>query len=253
MRFHAKGVWPFTPDMEPQIASDQGVAALEDMIRATESLCPEVNRLGLFENWERYSRGDVFCNIGWGGSQKFLNGPASKMRGNMLYGPTPGGIVDGDLLVTPYFNWGWNYVVTTHSRIREISYLFALFASSPNMSTLSVRQQDGYFDPFRREHYEDEGIKAAYSPEFLNVHRHSLENAIPDLNLQNQGEYFRSLGSWIHRALLKEISPQQAMKRAETRWRLITNRADKQLQQKRWSQLRSKYPTSVRERLKDIG
>ena len=29
--------------------------------------------LGLFENWERFSKGDIYCNIGWGGSQKYFN------------------------------------------------------------------------------------------------------------------------------------------------------------------------------------
>lgn len=74
VRFHAKGLWPFSAQMEPQIASDAGVEALEEMIRATEHLCPETSQLGLFANWERYSRGDIYCNIGWGGSQKYLNG-----------------------------------------------------------------------------------------------------------------------------------------------------------------------------------
>lgn len=144
-----------------------------------------------------------------GGSQKYLNGAASKMRGNMIYGPKPGGIVDGKLLVSPYFNWGWDYVVTSNSASPEIAYLFALFASTPEMSTLAVRQVDGFFDPFHPEHYEDEDIQAAYSPEFLKVHQQSLLNAIPDLYLKNQGGYFRVLGEWLHRALEKEASPKE--------------------------------------------
>ncbi len=253
VRFHAKGIWPLSQDMKPQIDSDQGVAALEEMIRVTEFLHPDVTKLGLFENWNAYAKGDIYCNIGWGGTQKYLNGPRSNMRGNMIFGPTPGGIVDGDLLITPYFNWGWNYVVTSNSTQPELAYLFALFASSPNMSTLAVRQADGYFDPFRPEHYEDEGIKAAYSPAFLDVHRHSMQNAIPDLYLQNQGEYFRTLGTWLNRALRRELSPKEALSRAAARWRIITNSADKKKQKKRWLELRKKYPRSVRERLKDIG
>ena len=40
IRFHAKGIWPFSPEMIPQVASDAGVQALEDMIRATAcNLC----------------------------------------------------------------------------------------------------------------------------------------------------------------------------------------------------------------------
>lgn len=253
VRFHAKGVWPFSPDMEPQIASDAGLAALEEMIGATQNLHPDATRLGLFENWERYGKGDIYCNIGWGGSQKFLNSPQSKMRDRMVYGPTPGGVVDGTLIQTPYFNWGWDYVVPTNSNHPEIAYLFALFASTPNMSTLAVQQTDGFFDPYRPEHYEDEAIKAAYSPAFLKVHRESLEAAIPDLYLRDQGEYFRVLGQWLTQALAGEVSPQTALNRIEQRWHLITNRSGRQSQVERWAQLKGKYPSKLRAALRDLS
>lgn len=252
VRFHAKGVWPFTAEMEPQIASDEGVEALEEMIRATENLCPEAATLGLFENWERYSRGDVYCNIGWGGSQKYLMGATSPMRGNMVYGQTPGGLLDGQLLETPYFNWGWNYVISRNSNQPELSYLFALFASSPEMSTLAVRQPDGFFDPFRPEHYVDEEINAAYSSEFLKVHRTSMVSAIPDLYLRNQGEYFRVLTEGLGRALSGEAAPKAALERVAQQWRLISNSSDRFQQTARWRRLRGKYPPNLQQRLRDL-
>lgn len=253
VRFHAKGFWPFSHDMEPQIASAAGVAALEEMIDATRHLCPEVSSLGLFENWERYSRGDIYCNIGWGGSQKYFNAPGSRMRGNMVFGPTPGGMVNDVLLSTPYFNWGWDYVVPRNSKFPEIAYLFALFASTPDMSTLAVQQTDGFFDPYRPEHYDDTNIVAAYSPAFLKVHRASLENAIPDLYLRDQGEYFRVLAEWLTRALDGSVSPQTALTRVEQRWRLVTDRSGRTTQTERWQRLRSKYPAHLRASLRDIG
>lgn len=252
VRFHAKGVWPMSQDLVPQIASEEGVLALEDLIRVTEHLCPESSNLGLFENWERYSKGDVYCNIGWGGSQKYLNGPNSPMRDRMVFGPTPGGIVDGELLLTPYFNWGWNYVVTSHSSEPEIAYLFALFASSSEMSTISVQQQAGYFDPFRPEHYENKLVQEIYTEPFLKVHADSMKNAIPDLYLAHQGEYFRVLSEWLGRALRREATPEKALKRVAENWQLISSRAGHQKQKERWIQLRGKYPAHVRERLRDL-
>ena len=91
IRFQAKGVWPFSPEMEPQITTDAGIGALEDMIRASEHMAPGASQLGLFDNWERFSQGDIYCTIGWGGSQKYFNRPASKIRNKLTYGPTPGG------------------------------------------------------------------------------------------------------------------------------------------------------------------
>ncbi len=253
VRFHAQGIWPFSPEMEPQIASEAGLAALEDMIRATQSQAPEAMTLGLFQNWERYSQGDIYCNIGWGGSQKYLNGPKSKMRGNMVYGPTPGGVVDGEVITTPYFNWGWNYVIPNNSIHPELAYLFALFAATPEMSTLAVKQPDGFFDPFRPEHYADADIKAAYTTEFLDIHRSCLETAIPDLYLQGQGEYFRILSEWLVRALAGDVTPQVALERVAHRWRLITGGSGQRAQQQRWAQLRDKYPAQLKAVLRDYS
>lgn len=253
VRFHAKGVWPLSHDLEPQIAGDAGVEALEELIRVSEHLCEGVNYLGLFENWKRYARGDVYCNIGWGGTQKFLNGPKSAMRGRMTYGPTPGGVVNNELLVTPYFNWGWNYVVTSNSVEPEIAYLYALFASSPEMSTRAIRQQGGYFDPFRPEHYSDPQIREIYSQAFLDVHQKSLRGSIPDLYLANQSEYFRALSDWLNRALNRSVTPQQALRRVAQSWQLINNRSNPDKQRERWRQLRLKYPEHVRTKLSDIS
>ena len=252
VRFHGKGIWPFSPLMEPQIASEAGLAALEEMIAASQYLAPESTQLGLFENWERFSRGDIYCNIGWGGTQKYLNRPTSPMRGNLVFGPTPGGDFDGEKVTMPYFNWGWNYVVTTNAKHPEIAYLFALFASTPFMSTQAVRQPGGFFDPYREEHYSDPGIQETYSPEFLDVHRTSMQTAIPDLYLKGQGEYFRILGEWLARAIDGEVAPLTALQRAAQRWQLVTNSSGLQDQQQRWADLRAKYPACAREVLRDI-
>ena len=121
------------------------------------------------------------------------------------------------------------------------------------MSTLAVRQDDGFFDPFRPEHYQDSGIKAAYSEEFLEVHRSSMEAAIPDLYLKDQVEYFRVLNEWLFRALAGDVAPQTALDRVAQRWNLIANRSDRAVQSERWARLREKYPVAIRNVLRDLG
>lgn len=246
VRLHAKGSWPFSEDMEPLIASDAGVEALEEMIAATASLYPGAERFGLFENWERFAEGSTYCNIGWGGTQKFLNQPGGRMRGNLRHGPTPGGVVAGVSYVTPYFNWGWNYVVVKTARHAEIAYLFALFASSAEMSTRAVRQPEGFFDPHRAEHYEDPVIRETYTPAFLDVHRASLRDAIPNLYLKDQGAYFWALGQGISQALRGEASAKNVLERVTRQWYLITSNAGKPHQIERWKRLRAKYPAALR-------
>ena len=253
VRFHAKGVWPLSLDLEPQLASDEGVSALEDMIRATEFLYPQARSAGLFENWEHYGKGNTYANIGWGGSQKYLNGPKSAMKGRMVYGLTPCGEISGKHVNMPYFNWGWNYVVTSASKQPELAYLFALFASTSEVSTLSVREQAGFFDPFRAEHYSDPIIRETYTPEFLAVHQSSMRQSIPDLYLAQKGEYFQALSKWLDAAINGDADPAEALERVSTEWSLWNLRVGKDAQKARWRALRANYPSAARNALRDLS
>lgn len=253
VRMHAKGVWPLSADLTPQIASDEGVEVLEEMIRASEHLVPLSSvDTGLFENWARYEKGDVYCNIGWGGTQKFLNQRGSRMRGNMRFGPTPGGLIEGQQLITPYFNWGWTYVVSASTDVAELAYLFSCFAVSPEISTIAVQEKDGFFDPFRTEHYDDPIIREIYSPEFLKVHEASMRGAIPDFYLAQRGAYFASLSEWLMRGLMGEVPAKDAMRRASEEWKLISIESGIDRQMDRWQQLRKKYPPDVAKMLRDL-
>lgn len=250
VRFHAKGAFPFDDDMNPQINGDAGVKALEELVAASQHLYPGAGSNGLFENFEAYSNGDKFANIGWGGTQKFLNSEKSNVKGRLAFGPTPGGIIDGELVKTPYFNWGWNYVVSSVSDEQEIAYLFTLYACSPAMSTVAVRDPDGYFDPFRGAHYKDPQIIETYSEPFLKVHEASMRGSIPDLYLKGQGEYFDELRVNIQVADIGEKTPKEALDDVASSWERITRRMGKRSQQVQWRFLKSLYPEDVRKALK---
>ena len=109
-----------------------------------------------------------------------------------------------------------------------------------------------YFDPLRSEHYQNKDIRDAYSDEFLDVHFESMQNAIPDLYLAHQGEYFRVLGDWLNRALHGDVTPEEALTRVRENWQLISYRTDFEKQKQRWNQLREKYPQAIANRLRDL-
>ena len=249
IRFHAKGFFPFTDGLVPQINNEAGVKALEELAAASKFLYPGARTDGLFENFEAYGKGTAYANIGWGGTQKYLNGPKSGVRGKLTYGPMPGGNVKGAILKTPYFNWGWNYVVSSLSKEPEIAYLFTLYAVSPEQSTIAVRDRDGYFDPFRNEHYKDPEIISLYSKEFLDVHGASMRGAVPDLYLKGQGEYFDSLRVNVQAADAGQKTPKQALDDTARDWNRITKRIGLKSQVVQWQFLKGLYPDSIRGRL----
>ncbi len=248
-RFHAKGFYPLADDLTPQINNDAGVAALEELIAASAYLYPGARTNGLFENFEAYGDGNKFANIGWGGTQKFLNSDKSNMKGKTTYGLMPGGMQNNELLRTPYFNWGWNYVVSTYSSNPEIAYLFTLYAASPVMSTIAVRDPGGYFDPFRKVHYQDAEIAETYTPEFLATHEVSMANSIPDLYLKGQGEYFDELRVNIAAADAGTKTAKEALDDCASSWERITRRMGAQSQKVQWLFLKSIYPADIRAKL----
>lgn len=249
VRFHAKGYFPLDDNLNPQINNDAGVEALEELIAASKHQSPNATTNGLFDNWKEFANGNIFCDIGWGGTQKYLNSNLSNIRGNLKFGPTPGGIVNGQLLKTSYFNWGWNYTVANTSAHKEIAYLFSLFACSPKMSTIAVREKDGYFDPFRVEHYEDSIIRATYSPEFLAEHRSSMKNSIPDLYLRGQTQYYDVLRTQISLAHDGKISVREALDQTAKTWNRLHIKFDRKGQLEQWQFLKGLYPESIRHHL----
>lgn len=249
-RFHAKGFYPLADDLTPQINNDAGVAALEELIAASQYQYPGAKTNGLFENFEAFGEGDKFTNIGWGGTQKFLNSDKSKIKGKLAFGDMPGGVVNGELIKTPYFNWGWNYIVSSVSPEPEIAYLYTLYAASPVLSTIAVRDPAGYFDPTRNAHYEDAEIKNTYSPEFLVAHKASMINSIPDLYLKGQGEYFDELRVNIAAADAGTKTAKAALDDTAAAWGRITRRMGARSQEVQWRYLKSNYPAGIRDKLK---
>jgi multiple sugar transport system substrate-binding protein len=140
-------------------------------------------------------------------------------------------------------------VVSSVSQEPEIAYLYSLFACSPKMSTIAVRDPAGYFDPFRGAHYQDPAIQKTYTKEFLAAHKESMANSIPDLYLKGQGEYFDELRVNLAAADAGTKTPKQAMDDTAAAWARITRRMGARSQEVQWRFLKSLYPANVRDRL----
>lgn len=249
-RFHAEGYYPLQDDMTPNINNEAGVRALQALIDASQWQSPGSRTNGLFENWDVFSRGNVFCNIGWGGTQKHLM-TVPEMQDNLVHSALPGIQTDGESSRMGYFNWGWNYAVSAHSAQPELAYLFTLFCTSPAISTRVVSEPGGYFDPFRQEHYSDETVRQVYGESFLNAHREGLQNCLPDLYLSGQSSYLDALRQQILAAVDGEMDAHRALNTCVQRWNHLTRRLGARKQAREWQSLKSRYPASLRALLRD--
>ena len=84
---------------------------MHERVAARRFLAPGVHNHGLFENGEAFVRGDL------------------------SFGLTPGGSINGKHFATPYFNWGCNHFASSILNDSELAYLFTLFASTAETST----------------------------------------------------------------------------------------------------------------------
>ncbi len=246
VRLHAKGVLPFGDNMQCQLTKNEGVEALQELADASAFLEPGVLQNGLFENFRSFARGNKYCNIGWGGTQKYLNGPQSAVKNRLVYTALPGGIPGLEEPWLPFFNWGWNFVVPRSSEQAELAYLFCLFASTSVPSTLSVRESEGYFDPFRIEHYDDPQIRKTYSQDFLNTHYYSMSNAFPDLYIRGRGLYFDVLRQAVFACGSGMTSAEPILKSVAEAWEKITDELGRDQQRRQWSYLKEQvYPSRL--------
>lgn len=247
VRLHAKGVLPFGENMQCQLTKDEGIEALEELSATSAYLEPGVLKNGLFENFRSFGVGNKYCNIGWGGTQKYLNGPESAVKNRLVYAALPGGKLGLEESWLPFFNWGWNFVVPKSTRQAELAYLFCLFATTSVPSTLSVREPDGYFDPFRIEHYDDPQVKASYSQDFLNTHYYSMSNAFPDLYIRGRGLYFDALRQAVFACGAGMTSAAPMLKSVSDAWERITDELGRDQQLGQWTYLKENvYPKRLR-------
>ena len=242
MRLHGKGLLPVDASMRPRFQEPEAREALAELVADSRLQHQSARSFGLFENWRLYAEGNALCNVGWGGTQKYLNGPESRVRDALVHDLPPGG--QGGTQRFGFFNWGWNYVLTPSATNRELAFLFALFATSPVVSTQAVAQ-DGFFDPFRSEHYRSPEIVATYSKPFLDVHQSAMRQSIPDFYLAGQSEYFGVLRRFLTRADRGELGVDESLGLAAKAWESITDRMGRDNQIEQWGFIRSRYPSEL--------
>lgn len=251
IRLHAKGVYPFDERMTPRLNTPEGRAAAEELIAASSSQAPGVRSNGLFENWDAYKQGSSYANIGWGGSMKSFRAADSPIRESVVVAQTPGGLGSGGAsFPVSYFNWGWNFTVSSQSKRKDLGATFSLFATEPVPSTEAVAAADGFFDPFLAEHYGDARVQDIYTKGFLGEHRAAMDTAIPDLYVEGRVEYFDLLGRFLDRANRGKSDLGKTMELLQRGWERITERIGRDRQAEQWNLVAKSYPAEVARHLR---
>src|SRR6266511_4220923 len=207
-RFISKGGAYFDDNMDPLIASDAGVAALEEQKRLVDSIMwPDAVSGDWTAAYSRFPEGTVFCAWAWPSLGQFAEDPTnSKVAGKVSAMPIPGTMKGG----------------------------------------LGAINHTGTLDPYRRSWYETQEMKKRYGEELLGVLLQMTPQAFKDISLRGANQYLDNLNLNLQQAFGGQKGQEKALQDTEKEWQKITDRLGRGLQIEAWRSERNTYPEQIR-------
>ncbi len=112
---------------------------------------------------------------------------------------------------------------------------------------MAIRESNGFFYPFLDNHYYDPAIIKAYGRPFLDFHRSSMKNCIPDFYVSGYDFYIGVLRDKLNNALRGSMLAKAALDLAELEWQQITFRSGSSELSEQWAGLLAKSPDAIRQ------
>ncbi|MDR5684396.1 MAG: extracellular solute-binding protein [Armatimonadota bacterium] len=253
-RFVSKGGAYFNDNMDPTIATEEGVTALEEQVRLVRNhMLPEAVTGDWTVAYSRFPQGAVFFAWAWPSLGKFAEDPAhSRIAGKVGTMAVPGTMHDGELIRAVPHVVGWSFSISRYGKNPEAAYCFVQWFTGPETG-LDAIARVGTLDPFRKPWFEAEQMRKAYGAELLPVLLESAQSAFPDLSLRGANEYLDKLNLNLQQAFAGKKTPEQALKDTEAEWQKTTDRLGRLGQIEAWRSERQGYPAPIRELWKKLG
>ena len=241
-RLISKGRLYFDGDMNPTFNSDEGVAALEDMLAMNEYLHPDAFSFTWSSNYNAFGRGEGFMNIVWPSGFKYSKAPSTgpattgKIAATVMPADT---LPDGSLLYAGMFCWGYGYAVSKYSANPELAYAYAQWMTSPTISADAIPYLGGYSDPYRINHMKQptKRLVETYTEPYLETLYNNMVNTVPDFCLPGGFEYQDALDKEVHACMIGDKKPKEALDAAAHKFERITRRIGKDKVKKSWLSL----------------
>lgn len=250
-RLVSKGRLYFDQEMNPTFNSDEGIAALEDMLEMNDYLHPDAFSFTWSSNYNAFGRGEGFMNIVWPSGFKYSKAPSTgpATTGKIAATVTPADTLpDGSLLYAGMFCWGYGYSVSKYSANPELAYAYCQWMTSPTISADAIPYLGGYSDPYRVNHMREptDRLVETYSHTYLDTLYNNIVNTVPDFCLPGGFEYQDALDKEVHACMTGTKSPQEALDAAARKFERITRRIGKEKVQESWIALASNLADPIK-------
>lgn len=250
-RLVSKGRLYFDGEVNPTFNSDEGVAALEDMLAMNAYLHPDAFSFTWSSNYNAFGRGEGFMNIVWPSGFKYSKAPSTgpATTGKIAATVMPADkLKDGTLLYAGMFCWGYGYAVSKYSANPELAYAYAQWMTSPTISSDAIPYLGGYSDPYRVNHMlaPTQRLLDTYTPEYLKTLYDNMVNTVPDFCVPGGFEYQDALDKQVHACMTGAKKPKEALDDAARAFERITRRIGRDKVKKSWLALTKNLAAPIR-------
>ncbi|NDJ60552.1 MAG: extracellular solute-binding protein [Chloroflexi bacterium] len=245
-------------DMTPLVNNPGWVRALEDYIAIRDLGPTEMINWDVTDTRVQFPAGCCVFNIDWGDVGPISYDPnASLIIGDTGFAPLPGGDEYWDYQagewVTPEegFNrapfiafGGWIIGVAADSDVKDAALSFAQFMARPELVRELAVTPDTGINPARFSQLNTEdvsmwveaGFDEAGAIDYLSAIQDTINhpNAVLDLRIRGSAEYHSVLDVEIGRALVGELTAQEALDNVAAQWNEITDRLGREGQREQY-------------------
>jgi len=222
--------------MKPGIAGDEGVKALETMIKLKQYAPPNILQIGYPELNEAYLNGSTAMVIQWNDLALKAEDPTkSKSVGMNGYAPSP---------VRNYMPYSRIAAISAFSSNPHNSYKMIQYMTRTEVSIKYVYDPNCGEDPTRASHFDVSAVKdhtgkPSMSPDaatsYVNANKAGLAIGYPELSIPGAPRYIDILDLKVNEALAGSSTAAQALKSTADEWNSITTALDQNAQVKAYA------------------
>jgi multiple sugar transport system substrate-binding protein len=270
-RAASRGVVYFNEDMEPQINSDDGVAALENMVE-TAQYAPEGSaQFGIAETVNQWQQGNVVMSVWWIDLSEFTARGDFPVVGDQRSKAIPGWEQDDGSIrrnAMMLYNRLYSIPASLSQERKDAAFYAILRLARDPVLTQAVADPYTGLDPSNEAHYTEEAAQyyteanplretgegfpdnvPIFSPDtdyvggitaqeqalqHIQAGQTNMENGFPQPQWPGATQYTNDLSVHIQRALTGEESPQEALDNAAEKWQTTVEELGRESQRKQY-------------------
>lgn len=227
--------------MEPLINTPGWVRGLENFVKAQDYMPPGGNKFGLADEIFSFGNGQTLFSYSWDDAFIQAMEPKSRIRNLVGAAPLPGSHEVWNRRTSrwdhfdepnraPYITWGWTSAVAKDSKNKDMAFDYLCFFANPTNHASDLLVGRFGVNPYRVTDFDPNFYieKAGWAPEVARTYTATLsgmeksQNRVFDLRVPGVNWYMTALANGVHKALTKQLTPQEALDEVAKEWRRIT-------------------------------